>query len=352
MFMHRVKSGMGLSLPRGAQEGVAAIYTHTKKSSHSNSLRASLDDETNPSFWPGTPTPTSSGCPQPPASLLQLLSRIPRRLSWPSPQGFTCPASPGHVLPTATVSLSHLVSHLAPCPPPASPTGRQRLQGKANPVRLINRTRRPRAHTHEGREVGQGLLRPFMPMSCHSCPERSHRVQERAGVDPHCSAYTPLPGPHAAKLLVEGRELPRPLQPGEQHFRMEGGLTPRGCPRVTPQRPHAWAQPEGRDRATRAWALGLAPHAPPAAATNPEGSAVSPRPSETCLQKPGRALLSPSTPARLCSPAAPHHCPPRPQTGPGSLRPGAVDSAGTGTQPKETEETHFVELSFALRSNL
>ena len=50
MFTHRVKSAMGLRLPQGAQEGVAAIYTHTKKSSHSNSLRASLDDEINPSF--------------------------------------------------------------------------------------------------------------------------------------------------------------------------------------------------------------------------------------------------------------------------------------------------------------
>ena len=63
MFTHRVKSAMGLRLPQGAQEGVAAIYTHTKKSSHSNSLRASLDDEINPSFRLKHPLP-----PPPPAA--------------------------------------------------------------------------------------------------------------------------------------------------------------------------------------------------------------------------------------------------------------------------------------------
>lgn len=80
MFTHRVKSAMGLRLPQGAQEGVAAIYTHTKKSSHSNSLRASLDDEINPSFRLKHPLPPPPpAAPQLPASLRQLLSQTSRR---------------------------------------------------------------------------------------------------------------------------------------------------------------------------------------------------------------------------------------------------------------------------------
>ena len=345
MFIHRVKSGTGLSLPQGAQEGVAAIYTHTKKSSHSNSLRASLDDEINPSFRPGTPYPHHLRLPpnpQPPSFNCSLESHAdipgpPRRVSLAlHPQGTSCP------LPLC-FSLSHLVSHLVTMPSTGLPHRDAEAAGQSQ-LGPFNKQDTEATSTHPRGQRG----RPGTPQAFHAhvlplLPrEKPEGPGKGRGGPSLLHFYTPLPGPHAAKLLMEGRELPRPLQPGEQHFRMEGFLTPRGCPRVTPQRPHAWAQPEGRDRATRAWALGLAPHAPPAAATNPEGSAVSLRPSQTCLQKPGRALLSPSIPAGLCSPAAPHHCPPRPQTGPSSLRPGAVSFAGTGTQLKETEETHFI----------
>lgn len=133
-----------------------------------------------------------------------------------------------------------------------------------------------------------------MPMSCRSCPERSQRVWERAGVGPRCSVFTHLcQGDMQQSCQRRGEHSPPRNTPGDQYFRTEGGLTPRGCPRVSPQRPHAWAQPEGKDRATTAWALGLTPHALPSAATSPEGSAVSLRPSQTFLQKAGRALLPP-----------------------------------------------------------
>ena len=66
--MHSVKAAMESRLPQGAQEEATAIYIHTEKNSHSHSVWASLDDETNPNFLLRHPLlPTSSGCPTAPS---------------------------------------------------------------------------------------------------------------------------------------------------------------------------------------------------------------------------------------------------------------------------------------------
>lgn len=145
-----------------------------------------------------------------------------------------------------------------------------------------------------------------MPMSCHSCPKRSQRTQERAGVGPCCSALTHLCQGHMQpSCRRRGEHSPTLQHTWGPAFLNGGRFDPSRLPSRESPKPHAWAQPEGKDKATTAWALGPTPHAPPSAATSPAGSAVSPWPSQTCLQKPGRALLPPSTPAGLCSPPAP-----------------------------------------------
>lgn len=171
---------MGLRLPQGAQEGVAAIYTHTKKSSHSNSPRASLDDEINPSFrLRHLLPPPPPAAPQLPASLLQLLSQTSRRHSWYSPWGFACPAPPPQGTSCPSPPCFSLPPASSPSPPLASPTGMRRLQGKANSIRLMNRTWRPRARSQVGREVGQGLLRPSCP--CPATPAQKEAKGPRKG---------------------------------------------------------------------------------------------------------------------------------------------------------------------------
>lgn len=199
-----------------------------------------------------------------------------------------------------------------------------------------------------------------MPMSCRSCPERSQRVWERAGVGPRCSAFTHLcQGDTQQSCQRRGEHSPPRNTPGDQHFRTGGGLTPRGCPHVSPQRPHAWAQPEGKDRATTAWALGLIPHALPSAATTPEGSAVSLRPRQTFLQKAGRALLPPSTPAGLCSPPAPPPLSPETTEGPRRRRHEGPAPSSTAwwtsrrrNVAQKTEKIHLMAILHSTKKSL
>lgn len=125
------------------------------------------------------------------------------------PRGTSCPSPPCFSLPPAP----------SPRPPLASPTGMRRLQGKANSIRLMNRTWRPRAHSQVGREVGQGLLRPSCP--CPATPAQKEAKGPRRGQGWALAARLLHTFARAtcSQAADGGESTPQPCNtPGDQHF--------------------------------------------------------------------------------------------------------------------------------------
>ena len=236
MFTHRVKSAMGLRLPQGAQEGVAAIYTHTKKSSHSNSPRASLDDEINPSFrLRHLLPPPPPAAPQLPASLLQLLSDLTQTFLV-LPMGFRVPCTPppGHLLPIPTVFLPPSRVFTQPSAGLPHRDAEAAGQSQLNPS---NEQDMAATGTQPGGQRGRpGTPQALMPVSCHSCPERSQRAQERAGVGPHCSALTHLCQGHTQPSCQwRGEHSPTLQHAWGPAFLNGGRCDPSRLPSLSPQ---------------------------------------------------------------------------------------------------------------------
>lgn len=218
---------------------------------------------------------------------------------------------PGHLLPIPTVFLPPSRVFTQPSAGLPHRDAEAAGQSQLNPS---NEQDMAATGTQPGGQRGRpGTPQALMPVSCHSCPERSQRAQERAGVGPHCSALTHLCQGHTQpSCRWRGEHSPTLQHAWGPAFSNGGRCDPSRLPSRESPKPHAWAQPEGKDRATTARALGLTPHAPPSAATSPEGLAVSPRVS--------RNLVMPSCPPQLQLRSARrllhHHCPPRPQRGP------------------------------------